>query len=105
MENKLIPEMVPKPLHDISAAKLFKGRVVWTKKIRFHAPERAGNRCEICNEQPEGSLICHEKWQYDDTLFIATLIGFEIHCRDCDRVTHIGHFSTVLAPQIGLSTP
>lgn len=35
-------------------------------------------------------MTCHEKWCYDDKLHTATLVGFEIHCSNCDLATHSG---------------
>jgi hypothetical protein len=35
-------------------------------------------------------MICHEKWGYDDKRLVATLLGFEIHCSNCDLVVHAG---------------
>ena len=35
-------------------------------------------------------MTCHEKWGYDDKQFVAILLGFEIHCSNCDLVAHAG---------------
>ena len=49
--------------------------------------------CGSTNEQ----LICHEKWRYDDKQGITTLVGFEIHCPNCDdALTHRKRLSTNL---------
>ena len=44
-----------------------------------------------------GSLECHDKWEYDDKKCVATLVKFEIRCKACHFVTHIGR-----AMQLGL---
>ena len=85
----LLPELVPAPLWGRSAYRMLGGRVAWTKRIRPDALAKSGNRCDICGSA-EGRLICHDKWQYDDKVATATLVGFEIHCTNCDAVTHIG---------------
>jgi len=35
-------------------------------------------------------MVCHEVWAYDDLNHLATLTAFEIVCRDCDSVLHLG---------------
>jgi hypothetical protein len=56
--------------------------------------ESAGHRCEVCgvslSQLQGGTLSCHELWSYDDKRNTATLVGFEMHCSDCDLATHIG---------------
>ena len=85
----LIPELVPGDLWGRSAYRMLGGRVAWKKKIRPDALAKAKDRCETCDAK-EGQLTCHDKWSYDDKKAIATLVGFEIHCRACDSVTHFG---------------
>ncbi len=62
-------------------------KAVWKKKIRPEALAKADGRCEMCGAEG-GRLICHDKWSYDDKKAVAMLIGFEMHCSDCDLVTH-----------------
>jgi hypothetical protein len=87
---KLSPQLVPKPLWGISGHRKLH-RDSW-RRIRQDALETAGYRCEICGASPPlgGSLTCHEVWRYDDRCATATLVRFEIHCADCDTVTHLG---------------
>jgi hypothetical protein len=85
---RLTPELVPKPLWGISAYRILGRGVVW-KAIRGDILEDARHRCSICGCK-EGQLTCHEKWLYNDKRATATLIGFEIHCVDCDAVAHSG---------------
>jgi hypothetical protein len=84
----LLPELVPKPLWGISAYRLLGRGKAW-KAIRQAALEAAGQRCCICRSTGSG-LTCHERWAYDDRRGIAMLTGFQIHCRNCDAVTHMG---------------
>ena len=86
---RLIPELIPNDLWGRSASQMLGRRIVWTKKIRPEAIAKADNRCQICGEKAE-RLICHDKWNYDGKKLIATLVCFEIHCSDCDLVTHFG---------------
>ena len=91
---RLAPELVPSDLWGRSAYRMLGGRAAWTKKIRPNALAKAGNSCEICSSKG-GRLICHDKWRYDDKKATATLIGFEIHCGNCDSVTHFGRMFKV----------
>ena len=86
---RLVPELVPRDLWGRSAFQMLKGKAAWTKKIRPNAIAAAGNRCQICDDTAD-VLVCHDKWNYDDKTRVATLIGFEIHCKTCDAVTHVG---------------
>jgi hypothetical protein len=45
-------------------------------------------------------LICHEVWAYDDLQGVQSLTGVEIHCADCDGVTHFGRTSTLGRPDL-----
>lgn len=85
----LMPALVPEPLWGRSACKMLGGKAVWRRQIRVDTLTEANNRCSVCNSN-EGRMTCHEKWGYDDTRFVATLLGFEIHCSNCDLVTHAG---------------
>lgn len=85
---RLTPELVPKPLWGKSAYRLLGRRAPW-KAIRRDTLEAAGHRCSICGGT-RGQLSCHERWRYDDKRGRATLAGFEIHCADCDAVSHAG---------------
>jgi hypothetical protein len=83
---KLKPHLVPKSLWGISAQR--KLGASW-KHIRQECLVAAAYRCQICSESPSRPY-CHEVWDYSDIQRTATLIGFEIHCTECDLVTHIG---------------
>jgi hypothetical protein len=88
---RLSPQLVPKPLWRISGAQQLT-RAAW-EQIRQDEIHRADNRCEVCHKSPQGKgdyLICHEVWDYEDQTGRATLTRFEIHCRACDLVTHMG---------------
>ena len=86
--------MVPSDLWGRSAYRMLGGKAAWRKQIRPDALAKAKDQCETCGES-SGSLICHDKWVYDDKKAIATLSGFEIHCRGCDSVTHIGRMVAI----------
>jgi|ERR1700733_1696843 len=86
---RLTPELVPIDLWRRSAYRMLGGRVAWRKKIRPDALNKAEDRCETCGAK-DGRLTCHDKWSYDDKKATATLVGFEIHCANCDSITHFG---------------
>lgn len=76
---------------------MLKGKTAWTKKIRPDAMKKASNGCEICGVETT-RLICHDKWQYDDTKLVAALVAFEIHCGACDLVCHFKRMMQVADP-------
>lgn len=84
-----MPELVPTDLWGRSAHNLLRNSNAWKNGIRPNELERAGHKCELCGAKDE-RLICHDKWKYDDRRATVTLIAFEIHCRSCDSVTHLG---------------
>lgn len=86
---QLMPELVPGPLWGRSAYKMLGSKAIWKKQIRSDALVEADNRCSICRSG-QGRMTCHEKWGYDDKQCVATLLGFEIHCSNCDLVAHAG---------------
>jgi hypothetical protein len=85
----LMPELVPGPLWGRSAHKMLGSTAVWKKQIRGDTLAEANNCCSVCKSS-EGRMTCHEKWGYDDKQCLATLLGFEIHCSNCDLVAHAG---------------
>jgi hypothetical protein len=85
----LMPELVPGPLWGRSAHKMLGSKAIWKKQIRGDTLAEAGNRCSVCKSS-EGRMTCHETWGYDDKQLVATLLGFEIHCSNCDLVAHAG---------------
>jgi len=87
---RLMPELVPSDLWGRSAYRMLGNKAVWKKRIRPDALAKAKDQCEACGESG-GTMVCHDKWVYDDKKTIANLSGFEIHCRGCDSVTHFGH--------------
>jgi hypothetical protein len=54
-------------------------------------------RCGVCGAS-KVQLNCHERWAYDDTRHIQTLLGFIALCAMCHHVKHIG-LAGVLASQ------
>lgn len=91
MEPRLRIELVPRPLWRQSLRKILSDGE-WDR-LRQWALDRAGNTCVPCGRHVEGGkdLICYEQWAYDDQAATQTLTGVEIHCWDCDAVTHIGY--------------
>jgi hypothetical protein len=91
VEPRLRIELVPAALWYGNLRKVLSERE-W-KRLRRWALDRAGDACEVCGDHAEGgkNLVCHEQWTYDDQTAVQTLVGVEIHCRDCDGATHIGH--------------
>jgi hypothetical protein len=85
----LMPELVPGQLWGKSAHKMLGTKAVWKRQIRGDTLSGANNCCSVC-KSIEGRMTCHEKWGYDDKRSIATLLGFEIHCSNCDLVVHAG---------------
>jgi len=66
-------------------------RSMWNK-IRQRELDRVKHACEICKAAVSG-LICHEKWRYDDTQHVQRLVGYEVVCRECSNILHLGRAS------------
>ncbi len=84
---KLKIELVPKTAQYAN----FRNAVtksVW-EKIAKETKERQSNKCGICGTQGL-RLYCHEVWEYDDSNFIYTLVGFISLCGYCHSVKHVG---------------
>lgn len=69
--------------------------------IRKQCYKDANYKCEICGSDGknqifetrgsiDGSLNCHEIWEYDDVNHIQKLRGFIALCNDCHMIKHIG---------------
>lgn len=84
---RLAPELVPRPLWNLSASRLLKGP--WQREIRPAVREEFNDRCSHCEGQTE-RMFAHEQWSYDETNGIATLVGIEFVCQDCNSCLHIG---------------
>ncbi|MFB9239927.1 hypothetical protein ACFFWC_31120 [Plantactinospora siamensis] len=95
---RLRVELVPRPLWGRNLRAVLP-RSDW-QRLRRWALDRAGERCEPCGLTVAGGryLICHERWTYDHATRTQTLIGVEIHCGDCDLVTHVGRAGVVGGP-------
>jgi hypothetical protein len=90
--HKLMPAMVPRPLWGRSVyneLRKTKRRKHWDALRRVEL-EAAVNTCARCSAHYDSHMVCNEIWQYDDDKHIATLKAFEIVCRDCDSVLHLG---------------
>jgi hypothetical protein len=84
---KLKIELVPQTVWYSSLAKLLH-REVW-RSIREEIGSKRGWKCEICNSE-EKPMNLHEIWDYDDVNHIQKLEGFQILCRQCHWIKHIG---------------
>ena len=84
----LTPALVPRPLWGRSVYNRLP-RKQW-ESLRRTVLEVAANTCTHCAEQYDSHMVCHEVWTYDDVKHVATLTAFEIVCRDCDSVLHLG---------------
>ena len=63
---------------------------IWNT-IRKRELERCGYKCEICGVSGErGELLCHEKWCYDESDFTQRLTGYEVVCKNCNLILHMG---------------
>jgi hypothetical protein len=97
---KIRIELVPQPLWGKSLKKTLP-RAKWDA-LRTWALKRAGYACEICSARPPDGkgLICHEVWEYDDIHNVQSLAQVEVHCQDCDRVTHFGRTTKLGQPAL-----
>ncbi|HKJ37284.1 MAG TPA: hypothetical protein VJ972_00790, partial [Anaerolineales bacterium] len=91
----LKPELVPVPLWGKSLYNTLKGNAKW-RRIRKQVLEAALGKCQICQSHYEKGMLCHEKWNYDETNFTATLTGFELVCPDCNFVLHYGRSGQII---------
>ena len=86
-------ELIPsttwgRSLYHLSRKKGSGFRGIWDK-IRQRELARAGNKCEICGVSSI-PLICNEKWSFQKETLTQKLVGYEMACRDCDAIDHIG---------------
>ncbi len=86
-ELKLTIELIPESCWYNNLRTLL-GQEKW-RGIRRDALYKAGNKCQICEEETD-DLHCHEIWDYDDKKHIQTLKGFIILCYMCHSIKHIG---------------
>lgn len=90
-------ELVPSDLWGRNLRTKLKPRE-W-RAVRLDALSRANNTCGICGAKigDEGvtKLLCHEQWEYNDTLHIQKLVGLVITCFMCNLVNHSGMASEI----------
>ena len=68
---------------------------IWNR-IRERELERCGYKCEICGASREkGQLLCHEKWCYDESDYTQRLAGYEVVCKDCNLILHMGRTGVI----------
>lgn len=84
---KLDIELVPSTVWYSSLYRVLPNEV-WNQ-IRNEIIKTRGRKCEICGEI-EGAMNLHEIWKYDDSNHVQTLLGFQLLCRLCHHVKHIG---------------
>lgn len=86
MRLRLVPELVPSPLWNRSAARLLK-QSDW-RRVRARHLDAVGPACEVCGREQQKGLICHERWLYEAPT--ATLAALRMQCRMCDLAVHVG---------------
>lgn len=70
-------------------------RSTWDK-VRDRELERCGYKCEICGALGQkGDLFCHEKWVYDQSNCTQRLTGYEVVCKDCNLILHMGRTQVI----------
>ena len=83
-------DLVPKPSWGKKVSTILGGRK-W-RNIRKRELDRVRNRCEICGQEGEPrELICHELWEYDDANHVQRLRGYNVVCRGCNLIYHLGY--------------
>ncbi len=87
MSLKLRIELIPKTAWFSSLYHLIP-REVW-KSIRAERIKTAGAKCEICGSSVK-PLYLHEIWKYDDEKHVQKLLRFQLLCRKCHWIKHIG---------------
>lgn len=87
MRLKLRIEPIPKTAWSSSLCHLIP-RGVW-KSIRAEHIKTAGAKCEICGSSVKPFHL-HEVWKYDDEKHVQKLLRFQLLCRKCHWVKHIG---------------
>jgi len=85
-ELKLTIELVPSTSW-YSNLRKYLSKEDWDR-IRRRTYAEYGYRCGIC--EAEGTLYCHEIWEYDDKQHIQRLVGLIALCKMCHHVKHIG---------------
>ena len=91
----LKPELVPVPLWGKSLFNALKRDKRW-RALRQKVLEEASGKCQICQSHYEKGMICHERWDYNEANFTATLTGFELVCPDCNFVLHYGRSAQII---------
>lgn len=87
MDMKLEIELVPNTVWFKSLYQLLP-REVWNS-IRAEHIRTTGAKCEICSSLVR-PLQLHEIWEYDDEKHVQKLLGFQLLCRKCHWIKHIG---------------
>jgi len=91
-ETVLLPELVPAPLWGKS---LSRGHNSAFRHMRLDLYEEQQHKCAVCGVLIEESrdALCHEVWDYDDKRLVQRLKGFQILCRNCSSIKHLGQLS------------
>lgn len=85
---RLTIELVPRPCW-YSNMRTNIPRSAWDK-LRKQVYAQYNYHCGMCQVE-NVTLHCHEIWQYDDTLHIQKLNGFNALCEMCHHCKHMGH--------------
>jgi hypothetical protein len=86
-ELRLEPELVPRPLWGVSAHQLLPAE--WRREIRPAVVAEYRGLCCRCGASTK-RMFAHERWEYDDGRAVATVVGLELVCSDCNAVLHLG---------------
>ena len=85
-EPVLLPEMLPVTTWEQNVRGLY-GLELWDR-MRKHAYQAAGFRCEICAAQ--GRLEAHEAWELSNETAVQRLTGLQALCPLCHKAKHLG---------------
>ena len=85
---KLTIELVPSSSWGNNIRAVFTNRQ-WNS-LRGMVCDAAYNTCEICEQESEAPVECHEIWHYNEKTQIQTLTGMVCLCKDCHLVKHFG---------------
>ena len=60
-------------------------------RLRKSVYKAANYRCEVCGGKgPKWPVECHERWEYDESTKVQSLVGLIALCPPCHEVKHIG---------------
>lgn len=88
-KSKLTIELVPQGQWGLNLRSELP-RKEWDR-LRKSVYKAANYRCEVCNGVgPKHPVECHERWEYDESTKVQSLVGLIALCPSCHEVKHIG---------------